>query len=157
MDLKDMITTATDITGEALKYIEREGRYGSEGDVQSCWLTLLFDAEGDFLTGGVGRTAPQAAAVAWVWTWHPCGDETWGRVMPELSIRAPSEQLSCVLRFVLGDGAKPDDYRLELFPPGTWEARSPEWDQAWENEGLPASWVERRREALQRGLQRAAR
>jgi hypothetical protein len=118
MGPKDMILNAAHIIAEAIKFIEREGWWGEN---EGCWLALLFDAEGDFLTGGVGRTAAQAAACAWVWTWHPCGDPAWNRVMPELSIRAPSEQPSRVPRFILNDGGKPDDYRLELFPPGTWE------------------------------------
>jgi hypothetical protein len=152
MDLKDTITSAADITAEALKYIEREGWCADE-DAQSCWLALLYDAEGDFLTGGEGSTACQAAACAWLWTWHPMGDEAWDGVMPELSLRVPSEQLNRVLHFALDAAdAKPDDYRLELFPPGSSERSSPEWDQAWAcigaDQGPPASWVERRRKLL---------
>jgi hypothetical protein len=126
--LLDIIPDAADITAEALEYIARKPwrwrASEADEDAQPCWLALLFDAEGDFLTGGSGRTALQAAAEAWLWTWHPMDDD-WDGVMPE---------------------SGPDDYRFELFPPGTWEPHSPdEWDQAWENEGLPASWVERRR------------
>jgi hypothetical protein len=140
--MKDIIPNARDITAEAIKYIEREGYwYASdqdEEDARSCWLALLFDAEGDYLTIGQGRTAAQAAAEAWVWTWHPCGDERWDwwdGVIPEIK----------------------SGYRFELFPPSTWEPDSPEWrNEAWSgNSGinaLPRSWVERRREALQRGL-----
>jgi hypothetical protein len=43
------------------------------------------------------------------------------------------------------------DHRFEIFPPGTWEETSDEMEELWLNQGLPASWVERR-EALRRGL-----
>jgi hypothetical protein len=143
MDPKDMTPNAADITAEALKYIERElwcaSNHSEDEDAQHCWLALLYDAEGDFLTGGQGSTACRAAAVAWLWTWAdmpPFGDEPWDGAMPE---------------------SRPDDYRFELFPPGTWETGSLEWDQAWPgadaaDQRPPPSWVERRREALQRGL-----
>jgi hypothetical protein len=134
MDLKELNPNAADITTEAIKYIERPGWYvggacdqdQDEGEGrQSRWLAILFNTEGDYLTTGQAPTACQAAAKAWLWTWHPF-DETWDGVMLEF---------------------KPDDFRLELFPPGTWEYGSPEWDDTG-NGVLPSSWVERRREAL---------
>jgi hypothetical protein len=138
MDVKDMTPTAADITAEAIKYIEREPWYASnqneddDAPESSCWLALLYDTEGDFLTSGVGSTAARATAEAWLWRWHPMGDEAWDGVMREF---------------------KPDDQRFELFPPGTWETDSPEWDMAnpsiGEDQAPPAAWVERR-VALQR-------
>jgi hypothetical protein len=146
MELKDITPSAAAITAEALKYIEREG--WEEEHAQPCWLALLYDAEGDFRTGGQGATACEAAAAAWLWTWHPMGDtagyivlhqsrpfftvpEGWDGVVPEI---------------------EPGN-RFELFPPGTWETGSPEWDRAWPgaddaDQGPPASWVERRRKLL---------
>jgi hypothetical protein len=99
--------------------------HSEDEDAQPCWLTILFDAEGDYLTIGQGSTACEAAAVAWLWTWHPMGDEVWDGAVPEL---------------------KPD-YRFELFPPGTWEYGSREWDETGDGV-LPVSWVERRRAKL---------
>jgi hypothetical protein len=97
LDSMRLIPNAADITQQAVEYIGREG-WGASG--QDDWLVLLFDAEGDFLTLGQASTACQAAAGAWAWTWHPCGDEDWDGVVPEF---------------------KPGDYRLEVFPPGTWD------------------------------------
>ena len=92
------VPDAAVITRKALKFIEREGwNAGGEG---TDWLAILFNAEGRFLTLGRGQTVNEAAAAAWVWNWHPCDEGPWDGVMREF---------------------KPDDYRFELFAPGTWD------------------------------------
>ena len=64
LNLKELSPTAADITAAALAYIGREGWYAggicdqdeSENENAPCWLALLFDAEGDYLTiGETGR------------------------------------------------------------------------------------------------------
>jgi hypothetical protein len=96
--------SAAVITVEALNIIERE-RWWDEGEDED-WLALMFDAKGNFLFLGQGATECQAAARAWVWTWHPCTYEPWDGMIPEF---------------------KPGDYRFELFAPGTWDDLT--WDQ----------------------------
>jgi hypothetical protein len=126
-----------DIIVAATELIKRKDFWLVENK-STHWFAALFDAEGDFRTGGQGRTAAEAAAMAWVWTWHLCDEarltrdddgtwhrhaDTWDGVMPEIE---PGS-------------------RFELFPPGTWEDPSPEMDELWwGTHALPAAWVERR-------------
>jgi len=67
-----------------------------------CWLCDLHDPSGVHVGYGIGLTAREAAAYAWIDTWD----------------LAPL--LACVINGTTP--AEPDNrWRFELYPPGSWE------------------------------------
>jgi len=67
-----------------------------------CWLCELYDCSGKRVADGIGLTAREAAAYAWIACWDP-----------------DALIFNCVT--ALDMPAEPDDrWRFELYPPGTW-------------------------------------
>jgi hypothetical protein len=73
-----------------------------DGHEDQCWLCELCDRDGERVTDGIGLTAREAAAYAWIACWDP-------------------DALIFNQVTALDMPAEPDDrWRFELYPPGTW-------------------------------------